>query len=141
MHTLGFTGTQRGMTVPQLKTVYKYLLEWRPARLHHGCCIGADSEVNALATVLGIGTIGHPPTDQKKIGVWHGCNEQRKPKPYLDRDLDIVTETESLLAVPYRANEELRSGTWATVRRARILERPVTFVYPNGVLKEDDYYA
>jgi len=54
-------------------------------------------------------------------------------RPPLTRNHDIVDCTELLIACPKSMKEELRSGTWATVRYARKLERPVIIIYPNGI--------
>lgn len=41
-------------------------------------------------------------------------------KPYLERNANIVEESSILIACPIDKNEEeWRSGTWSTVRKAR----------------------
>lgn len=41
-------------------------------------------------------------------------------KPYLQRNLDIIKNSSILIACPVNKNkEELRSGTWSTIRRAK----------------------
>jgi len=41
-------------------------------------------------------------------------------KTYLERNLDIVKNSSLLIACPINKNkEELRSGTWSTIRKAR----------------------
>jgi len=62
---------------------------------------------------------------------------RRKAKPYLARNQDIVDETEVLIAVPAQKKEIVRSGTWATIRRARKAGRLIYFIFPDGrVVKE-----
>jgi len=50
----------------------------------------------------------------------------------LERNSDIVADSDLLLATPRFYEEELRSGTWATVRRARKANKPLIIVWPNG---------
>ena len=54
--------------------------------------------------------------------------EIRTPKPYLERNQDIADETGILLACPSGFKEVLRSGTWATIRRGKI----VAIIFPDG---------
>lgn len=42
-----------------------------------------------------------------------------------------------MIATPSSKEEELRSGTWSTVRYARKLRRPVTLIYPDGSVVEE----
>lgn len=52
--------------------------------------------------------------------------EERPAKPYLERNKDIANEgIDGLIAAPSGWVEELRSGTWATVRYARKLKRTI----------------
>jgi hypothetical protein len=127
---IGFTGTSRGMTQAQ-QDVVSALLAAEGTELHHGDCLGADAQAHDLAEQLGVGTVIHPPTDPKlrafKVG-----DEVRACRPYLQRNHDIVRETQLLIATPRTEHEELRSGTWATVRFARRLGRPIRLVMPDG---------
>ena len=48
------------------------------------------------------------------------------PKPYLKRNEDIVNKCDVLIACPIDKNKEiLRSGTWATIRKARKLNKTI----------------
>jgi hypothetical protein len=49
---IGFTGTRRGMTVAQRKTLRSLLLTGS-GKLHHGDAIGADAEAHDIAIALG----------------------------------------------------------------------------------------
>jgi hypothetical protein len=46
--------------------------------------------------------------------------------------MDIVVESELLIATPKEVKEQLRSGTWATVRRARKVGIPIILITPDG---------
>jgi len=43
----------------------------------------------------------------------------REAKPFIERDHDIVDETEAMIAVSRTYEEQTRSGTWTTVRYAK----------------------
>ena len=44
--------------------------------------------------------------------------------PYLERNLNIIKNSSILIACPIdKNNEELRSGTWSTIRKARKLNK------------------
>src|SRR5689334_22924771 len=135
-YKIGFTGTQDGMTDKQ-KENFIEILTWyfnnfpQGLEFHQGNCIGADEEaLRIVQHIDGIWTVAHPPTETRRQ---HSllCDETREPKWFLDRDHDIVDEVNVLLAAPRSRKEELRSGTWATVRYARKKQRPLEMVWPN----------
>ena len=134
MIKVGFTGTQKGMTAIQLLRVSE-LIEGA-AELHHGDCIGADDEVDKVAAILGIPKVIHPPLENKKRSFCaRGQFLILRTKDYLERNRDIVDATEYLVAAPSGA-EQIRSGTWSTIRYARSLGKPISIVMPDGVLEE-----
>jgi hypothetical protein len=53
-------------------------------------------------------------------------------KPYLVRNHEIVDDSQVLIAAPKEFTEQLRSGTWATIRYARKIGRTVRIVFPDG---------
>lgn len=57
-------------------------------------------------------------------------------KPNLVRNKDIVESTDVLLACP-KGPEELRSGTWSTVRLARKQGKRVVIFWPDGSVTEE----
>lgn len=137
---LGVTATRGGLTQPQLLSV-RYLL-WRPGadevgELHHGDCVGGDASVHELAKLYGWRVVIHPPTDPKHRA-WCEGDELWPEKEYLVRNHDIVVVTQALVALPGQAHEVLRSGTWATVRYARKMGRPVILVPPNGRIERQE---
>lgn len=138
---VGFTGTRYFMTARQLGTVRKLLADL-PAgsKFHHGGCIGADEQSSHIAHELGLWIVRHPPIAQSPIAIaklaFSCFDEDREPKPYLERNHDIVDETQFLIAAPQQPIEQLRSGTWATVRYARKKRRRIVIVLPNGIINE-----
>jgi hypothetical protein len=133
MTRIGFTGTQHGMTDAQ-KSALRDLLDGGAGEFHHGDCIGADSEAHDIAAQCGYTIVLHPPTNPAKRA-WRDAPLKRDEKPYLTRNKDIVTETASLIAAPADPEEQLRSGTWSTVRFARQRRKPVFLILPDGTVK------
>lgn len=133
--TLGFTGTSLGMKSRQFKAVRQLL--YHVDVLHLGDCIGADAEAYGVATEYGVTRIGHPPS-HSKMRAFLDYDEEREPKPYLERNDDIALEgVDGLIAAPSGWVEERRSGTWSTVRRARKLGRRIWIVRPDGSIIEE----
>jgi hypothetical protein len=48
--TLGFTGTQRGMTAHQQERVRALLRAYKPDLFIHGGCVGADDQADQRLT-------------------------------------------------------------------------------------------
>jgi hypothetical protein len=125
---LGFTGTREGMNTRQLLLVKKLLKNIRA--LHHGDCIGADAEVDAMCKEVGIPTMLHPPEDAT-YRAW--CTDALyvfPKRPYLIRNCDIVQACDMLIATPRTNEEVLRSGTWATIRYARDINKKMIIIFP-----------
>lgn len=128
---VGFTGTRRGMSTTQVAWLAKFLRNESVTEFHHGDCIGSDAEAHVIAeSVLKYRRIAihiHPPISDSKRAYKHGDVEY-DAKPYLDRNRDIVDACDVLVACPGQP-ETLRSGTWATVRYARKIGKPVRLNY------------
>jgi hypothetical protein len=139
MKKIGFTGTSRGMTPEQKIRVRELLTQYRIAGatdFHHGLCIGADQEAAEIAHLLGYHIIAHPgfnpknPTNRIYRSEFPHNDEIHAEKPFIKRDHDIVDATDHLIAAPLTWEEEIRSGTWATVRYAEKKNKPRDMVYP-----------
>ena len=139
----GFTGTQQGMTIAQNQSVIKFLVKNHPKEVHLGDCIGSDYQFFGMIMTSNykhkelprITTIGHIPDNDSKRAFCH-YDEERVPKPYLERNKDIVEACDVLLATPYEQEQVLRSGTWATVRYSLSLEKPTIIFFPDGSVKD-----
>ena len=137
---VGFTGTQNGMKKRQLRTVGQILLchlliEYLPVEFHHGDCIGADEEAHKLARALRFRIISHP-SDIDDRRAFCRVRNPREPKPFLERNQDIVDETAFLIGAP-DGPEKRRSGTWSTIRYARKKGRVIYVAYPDGKMTVD----
>lgn len=130
---IGFTGTQKGMTKEQKEEFSKYILGVDITEFHHGDCIGADEEAHKIVNDAfeSVVIITHPPIEDKKRSFVYGVTA-RKAKPYLERNKDIVNETDMLIACPKSDKEELRSGTWSTIRYAKMMGKRMIIIYPDG---------
>lgn len=135
---VGFTGTQRGMTQAQKRTVQWLLSQFRDQgaiEFHHGDCIGADDESHDIAELVGLDITIHPPTNPAKRA-FRNAKVIMPEADYLVRNHNIVDGTDVLIATPKSAVEEFRgSGTWATWRYATKVGRSRVFVRPNGLWK------
>lgn len=143
---LGFTGTSRRMKAVQSDSMACELLRLEYTEFHHGDCVNADEEAHNVVGALTLAQIViHPPLDSKARAFCindspAGRVVERPPKPYLDRNHDIVDETDVLLACPRSSKEQLRgSGSWATIRYARRLKRPITIIHPDGRITHENW--
>ncbi|HEY6022437.1 MAG TPA: hypothetical protein VIY48_22020 [Candidatus Paceibacterota bacterium] len=130
---IGFTGTQRGMTEEQKKSFRDYILGYNPwqAEFHHGDCIGADADAHAIVSEYGLPTVIYPAWDDAKRAYCAGTIIHERNTP-LVRNVLIVVHTDFLIACPKGFEEELRSGTWHTIRQAKKRNRKVFLIYPDG---------
>jgi hypothetical protein len=143
---VGFSGTQIGMTSAQQETVDRLIaavikqraLETDPSRVvfaHHGDCLGADSQFDEICRRHHVQIVLHPPILMAKRA---RCDQReppcivRAPLDYLERNKAIIHECSYLIATPKEAIEQVRSGTWATVRYARRAKRLLDVVLPDG---------
>lgn len=125
---VGFTGTSKGASDYQLKLLeerLKALKEDGFDELHHGACIGADTQCAKIAKRLGYRLVAHPGFSKKHPesllyrSEFAENDEVLEAKLHLDRDHDIVDAVDYMLATPLTREERTRSGTWTTVRYAR----------------------
>lgn len=131
---IGFTGTRVGMRVPQLQSLKYVLSMHEESTFHHGDCKGADAEAHDVAKFFEYFIIVHPPEDPKLRAYCEG-NVIRATKPYIQRNHNIVDESDILLATPRTFLEERQgSGTWATIRYAFQMAKRVVIIRPDGTL-------
>ena len=129
---IGFTGTRVGMTEPQMETFEKLINCLMPTELHQGCCLGSDEQAHYFCLENNIWSMAHPPKSKFSAFEPIGAYKVYPEEEFIKRNHNIVLNTEALIAVSKTKEWELRSGTWATIRYAQKLGRPVHIIYPNG---------
>lgn len=116
------------MTLAQLRV--------RGARwMHNGDCVGADAIAGRMWRSLDGQLWIHPPTVETKRA-FLTCDFASDRMPYLQRNHVIVNMCEALIATPTEMFEQQRSGTWATIRYAAKMRRPITIIWPNGSVEQ-----
>ena len=123
MIDIGFTGTRSlhkvsANRLARLRRDLPKLGQGEGSVFRHGDCYGADAYAHELA-VKHFDVEIHPSNLDKQTAHCENYTRRHEPKAPLDRNRDIV-------ALPTDPNKEvLRSGTWATIRYARKLGRPI----------------
>ena len=114
---LGVTGSRHGRPQRLEAKFFSFLAVEDVSEFHHGDCAGWDEQCYTIAKHYGIKTVAHPPDDDK---FWAHTKSDiiLPPKPYLDRNKEIVRAVDFLIAAP-DGPEKQRSGTWSTVRYAK----------------------
>lgn len=136
---VGFTGTQKGMTLFQKVELAKHLKELGCTEFCHGDCIGADSQAHDIALDCNINLFTIYPPNNPNKRAWRfnrdkvvGKSEYQiidcfthlinvrwmLEKEYLARNKDIVNDCQILIATPKEFQHSIRSGTWTTIRYA-----------------------
>lgn len=145
---VGFTGIREDLPFDQGQELWRLIQSIgqagptdEPHELHHGVCVGADKQAHEYAKAEGWRIVGHPPIIETWMAasIWNELDEIREAKQYLIRNADIVDETDILIACPRNQLQEWRSGTWATIRYARTLKRPIVKIYGNGTIQVENY--
>ena len=137
---IGFTGTQAGMEQAQRLAFQSVMLTLAVnggvTEFHHGDCMGADAEAHSIVrgNLPHVEIHVHPPDKDSKRRFCEG-DVMHEPAPYLDRNQHIVDAAEIVVATPKENDEQVRSGTWATVRRTRKAGKGLVIVYPDGTLE------
>ena len=132
----GFTGTRDGATDAQKTSMRVYFDKHRATGFRHGCCKGADEDaVTIFAGVVPI--YAHPPLVKSYLSgyAFSLSDVVLEAKEYLERNRDIVDLSAKLAACP-KGPEELRSGTWSTIRYAAKVGKPCVIFWPDGRVEE-----
>lgn len=133
--TVGFTGTRQGLRDPQAATVRRllttfWLLAQGQARqFDHGDCTGADADAHAIARQTGYTVHTHPMLGAGEHAAHTDADLRHDPLPPLTRNHVIVDVSTVMIAAPGTLNEQPRgSGTWATIRYAKKVGKPLFIV-------------
>lgn len=138
---LGFTGTRDGMSITQFDTFHQLVTqkllidsehEW-----HAGDCLGADEQSTLLVQKLKrdwarVETHGHP-CNLRQYRAHLDYDVTHPIYPPLTRNKHIVLSSDIIFCAPREYEEVHRgSGTWATIRYARRLNRLHYLIWPDG---------
>ncbi len=131
----GFTGSSTKTTPPQRASFTSWISAHAEdiEEFDHGDCIEADAFAHDIVREFTKAFITiHPPTKDDKRAFKQGDHEFL-PKPYLERNKDVVLRTEAMLAMP-DGLEKSRSGTWSTIRYALHQGKGVVTFWPDGTI-------
>jgi hypothetical protein len=137
MIKIGITGSRYGTDDHILNNFFElfgYLNEDYDIELHHGDCIGVDSQIHNLVNNL-CKIIIHPPSIETHRAFSIPENGEILPsKDYLKRNKDIVTSSDITFAFP-TSPEVLHSGTWSTIRLVKKLKKQLVILYKDGTIE------
>jgi len=130
---LGFTGTRKGLTQIQTTVLANFLcfIDDDFNTLLQGQCIGADYKSCLMAKDKYWSIESYPPTDKRFVHNFK-CDIYHDEKPYLERNKLIVENSDYMVCCPKEMEEQLRGGTWYTIRYTKWIDKPHTIIYPNG---------
>jgi len=141
---LAVTATRQGLTSAQQQMFISVVrnLVCDSFVFHHGAAIGGDAELAYLASGFRqqgktIRIVAWPSNlaSQRSSSAVLASDEVKPEMPPLERNVAMIAGADLLLAFPAGFEEEVRSGTWATIRAAERNGIRVTVVWPNGSLQ------
>ena len=130
---VGFTGSQEDLSLIQFDLLVEVLAEFEEiTEAHHGDCIGGDLAFHLIVEDLRPDVVlhVHPPIEPAKRA-FCATDVKYELKEYIERNHDIVDACDLLIACP-KMKEVTRSGTWATVRYARKMGKPIAILWRDG---------
>lgn len=138
MIKIGFSGTRHGMPELQWWGVRKLLSNYRylDIEFHHGDCVGADAQAHDMAVEDHAVIVIHPPINPV-MRAYRKSDRLMPMKRYIERNRAIVSECDVLIAAP-RSETEDNSGTWSTIRFARLMKKKIWIVSPKGAVRGED---
>ena len=123
---IGFTGNRHGLSEEQKEDIKSILDKYKNIIVSHGDCVGSDTDFHNLCVTY---REQHPetsleihifPPDNPTLRAFNEGDLLMKENSYLGRNLQIIKYSSFLIACPIDKNkEELRSGTWSTIRQAQ----------------------
>ena len=134
---LGFTGSRDFNGWEQTQAFINNLKEKSPYEFHDGDCLNWDVTAHELVKKFFplCEFVGHPP-DNDKHRAHQEYNMSYEPRPYLERNENIVDLVDEMLACPATMKDMKHSGTWYTIRYSRKVGRKLTIIYPDGTTGE-----
>lgn len=122
---IGFTGSREGMSQHQKEQFVLKMFELLPSEFHHGDCDGADAEAHDIVREFlpKVKIIVYPPLSFRRRAMKQG-DVIMEPEGYIKRDYRIVNSVDFLIGAPKTDTEQIRSGSWTTIRYARKIDKP-----------------
>jgi len=138
---VGFTGTHHGMSMAQVEQVRELIVDLVPEVFSHGDCVGADAQAHDIVrAVRGAKCrIDIYPSESRGMRAFKRGDFTAPAAPSLVRNMMIVRNSAVMIATPYEPDEQLRGGTWSTIRKARTRRVPIYIVLPSGVIIEEGF--
>lgn len=136
---IGITGTRNGLTFEQKNQFRRLSNNYKNIELHIGDCLGADIETTEIVynnQFIHSFIVVHPPKDSKFRAFFDNYDYIHNELDYLTRNKMIVDETHLLFAFPNTYKEQLRSGTWSTIRYAKKKNKKVVIIFPDGSIED-----
>ena len=132
---VGFVGTGKHLTNEQLVEVHMLLGDLQSGgatQATHGMNPGADEQFHDQAKGFGYFTIRGEVKQSAKCE----CDLVMPVKPFLDRNANIVQESDVVIVTPKESEERTTdvgwSSTWMTVQYARKAKKPLVILWPDG---------
>ena len=124
---IGFTGTREGMTQHQKEQFVLKMFELLPTEFHHGDCKGADAEAHDIVREFlpKVKIVVYPPLSFRRRAMKQG-DVTMEPEAYIKRDYRIVDSVDFIIGAPKTDTEQIRSGSWTTIRYARKTNKAYT---------------
>ncbi len=124
---IGITGTRKGGSKHQLFLLRVILIhvDSTKSSLHHGDCIGFDTEAHEAARGWHVPITIHPPLIPFNRAWCRGAIKVMDEEVYGVRNRAIVDACDILVAAPLRDKQQVKSGTWMTMRYAWDIGKPV----------------
>lgn len=117
-------------TVPQLEGLRKVLSKFSPkdgAIIFHGAD-KPDLNVHSLARSLGYLVVGYPHHSKQKTTLVFNGIDMKEPKPLNERNPNLVSVADIVIALPQMFNEWEDSPHWKTIRFAMRNEKKRLFI-------------
>lgn len=132
MNILGFTGTRKGMTAFQKAAFIELIRTIKFDVLLHGDCIGADAQAHEFVRILkrNVWIETYPAITSSSLRANCVADVIYPPIAPLRRNIIMVQRAHAIIAAPYELEEIRRSGTWATIRYARMRGVYVYMLWP-----------
>lgn len=131
---IGMIGNKDGISIEATKKFVDFLNDNIITEAHHGDCVGADTDFHNICSNMKINIIVHPP-ENSTMRAYCKANVILPVKRYLDRNRDIVDQTDILIVFPPTKEEIIKSGTWSTIRYASKNNKHILIIYSDGTDK------